>query len=230
MRSAEELFRAADPVVGSEYVPADLDAMCTRVLDHNPKGRVHATSRRFGTKLSISVALALAVGGSAVGTELALGSSRPSAKAELNRQLNSVVTKYGRAVSTKSSVVDCTTIGATFAQGMLAEGAPAPTLVGNWGSDVAALDRWLFNQAVPSVPATNALEIQTDFNAITDGSAPTSVCYFLGQYGQQLSTPISPHSSGSLGVQIVLVVGTKAYGQVTLPYPIPAPYEVPPAA
>lgn len=227
MSSPEELFQAADPVAGSEYVPSELDAMCTRAVERQPRDTKRpARSRRFGSRLSISVALAIALGGTAVGTELALGSSPPSPKAELRSQLNAVVAKYGRAVSTQASDEICSTIGMNYAQGLLASGSPAPTLVGNWSSDVAAIDDWLFDESVPTVPGPNPLG---DFNEITDGTAPTSVCYFLGQYGGQLWTPLNSMSTTSLGVEVVLIANGHSYGDVTMPYPIPAFYETPPA-
>jgi hypothetical protein len=227
MSRAEELFRAADPAAGTNYVPSRLDAMCRRVVSQSltvPRHRWSAHPR--GTRLAVSIAIVLGLGGAAAGAELAVGSGFPSPKAALNRQLNSVIAKYGRAVSTRSSQSDCNTIGLAAAKGD-AEAAGQVTLIGNWTSDVAAIDGWLFNESVPTRPGSNPLG---DFNELTDGSAPTSVCYFEGPYGEQISTPIRSMPAGSIAVDIVLVTSNHAYIDNTLPYPVPPEYSTPPAA
>jgi hypothetical protein len=117
----------------------------------------------------------------------------------------------------------------TYAKGYL-NGTSTPTLLASYTSSVAALDKWYYNQTVPIVPATNALEIRSDFNALTTGEAPTSVCYFLGPYGQVFRTPLHEVSADTSAVLLVFITGGRAYWAGTVAYPMPAVYQTPPSA
>ena len=147
----------------------------------------------------------------------------------LTHQISAVVAKYGKAPSTRDARHDCTTIGLPFATGMSTDGGK-PTLLASYSSDVTALDEWIWDGAVPTVAATNPLQASTNFNALTTRSAATSVCYFLGAYGEQLSSPVNPMPANSQAVQLVFVTNGKAYWAGTLPDPVPAVYERPPSA
>ena len=229
MTDSGHQIRSLDPCRDRPYVLKDAFHMSERVNssieceNRRPRFAVGHRGPRF-------IVIALAVAGIATsGIAVAAASSSPSPRAALTSHLNALLDKYGRATSTTTSQADCDGTGLAFAEGFL-NNTSVPTLLANFSSDVTSLDQWYFNQSVPTTAVTNALEANTDFNAITTGSTPTSVCYFLGNYGENFATPFRQFSTTKQAVLLVFVTGGKAYWPGTLQYPIATAYQTPPAA